>query len=58
MNDELLTAGVDVGSSAVKVVVLQNLPDRAVLLGSCCERLCRRDASQVAQQCSRNCSAL
>jgi len=49
--DPLLTAGIDVGSSAVKVAVLRTGgPDYETLLGSYVERLRRRDPGEVAAE--------
>ncbi len=46
---ELLTAGLDVGSSAIKVVVVEDGGARARVLGQAVERIRRREAARVAQ---------
>ncbi|MBI3819783.1 MAG: benzoyl-CoA reductase subunit D [Planctomycetes bacterium] len=47
--ERLITAGIDVGSSAVKIVIINNTPDGYNLLSSRTERLRHRDVITVAR---------
>jgi benzoyl-CoA reductase subunit D len=47
--DTLLTAGIDVGSSAIKVAVMSDGPAGPSLLAGSSERIRRRDAAHVAR---------
>jgi bcr-type benzoyl-CoA reductase subunit D len=50
MSEDLLVAGIDVGSSAVKVAVMREKPTgRAELLSGSVERIRRRDPQEVAR---------
>jgi benzoyl-CoA reductase subunit D len=44
------TAGIDIGSGAVKTALFRNEGDRALWLARRCERIRRRDPMQLAQQ--------
>ena len=46
----MVTAGIDVGSSAVKVAVMESGPGPARLLGSAMDRIRRRDTLPVVQE--------
>ena len=48
-SDTLLTAGIDVGSSAIKVAVMSDGPAGQKLLAGSSERIRRRDPGQVAR---------
>jgi len=56
-DDRLHVAGVDVGSSAIKVVVVEDHPDGARVLARRGERIRRRDPIQVAEQAFDACLA-
>ncbi len=49
-DDVLLTAGIDVGSSAIKVALVRDDGDGATLMAGHCERLRRRDPLAVADE--------
>ena len=54
---EVLTAGIDVGSSAVKIVVMRHASGSPEILAARTERLRRRELRQVIRECFDDCVA-